>query len=325
MVEVREQTGEHKDMTSGCIFSIESSMGGRNARSSSGWIAHLAELLRGFRVIALFLAFPLGLWLVPSAGQAAAPVVMTFGVVPQQSPSKLAQVWGPILRKVGEEVGVKIVFKTAPDITTFAHRLAKGEYDMAYMNPYHYIEFHKKPGYVPLLRAQDAVLRGILVTRRDAPYLDLKALSGKTLAFPAPGAFAASILVRAELSRQHISITPKYVASHDSVYLDVAQGLFPAGGGIMRTFRALNPQIRDQLHVIYKTPGYTPHPIAILARVPPQLAARIQTAFIQMDKNAEGRQLLAPLEIKGWVAAQDADWDDVRALFHGSSLESLAH
>lgn len=240
--------------------------------------------------------------------------VLTFGIVPQQSPTRLVQIWAPILREVGDEAGVKLVFKTAPDISTFEKRLMKGEYDIAYMNPYHYIEAHRKQGYLPLLHARDRQLHGILVTRRDAPYHTIADLSGQTLAFPAPDAFGASILVRAEFTRLNVPITPKYVASHDSVYLDVAKGLFPAGGGIMRTFNALNPAIRDQLHVIYVSRGYTPHAIAILPGIPTETAARIQAAFISLDKSTQGQQLLAAMDIKGWVAAQDSDWDDVRVL-----------
>ncbi|MDA3878487.1 MAG: phosphate/phosphite/phosphonate ABC transporter substrate-binding protein [Halothiobacillus sp.] len=252
-------------------------------------------------------------------------MVLTFGVAPQQSPSTLVRIWGPILSEVGREAGVKLVFKTAPDIPTFEERLAKGEYDIAYMNPYHYIELHKKPGYLALLRARDRQLRGILVTRRDAPYHSIADLSGQTLAFPGPAAFAASIVIRAEFARLHVPITPAYVSSHDSVYLGVAKGLFPAGGGIMRTFNALSPTIRDQLHVIYVSQGYTPHAIAILPDMPTETAARIQAAFIGLDKSAQGRQLLVPMEIKGWMAAQDADWDDVRALCGMLSIKSFEH
>ena len=67
---------------------------------------------------------------------------LTFGVVPQQSASKLARLWTPILEQVSREVGVRIEFRTAKDIPTFEQRLASGEYDFAYMNPYHFTVFN---------------------------------------------------------------------------------------------------------------------------------------------------------------------------------------
>ena len=92
---------------------------------------------------------------------------LSFGVVPQQSASKLAKLWIPILTAVGERAGVEIRFKTAPDIPTFEQRLARGEYDLAYMNPYHFTMFNQKPGYRALARARDKRIKGILVVRQD--------------------------------------------------------------------------------------------------------------------------------------------------------------
>ncbi|ANJ67801.1 hypothetical protein A9404_10800 [Halothiobacillus diazotrophicus] len=254
------------------------------------------------------------LFLAPVALASPPPEVFTFGVAPQQSPSKLAGLWGPLLREISHETGVVLQFKTAASVEIFEKRLLNGDYDIAYMNPYHYLEVHRKLGYQPVVRARDRMLTGIVVTRRDAPYRKLADLSGQVLAFPAPTAFAATILIQAELARQHVAITPKYVSSHDSVYLDVAQGLFPAGGGIMRTFNALDPHVRDDLRVIYETRGYTPHAIAASPRVPADVVAKLQAAFEALGKNPQGRDLLAPLRIEGWVAAKDSDWNDVRDL-----------
>jgi len=61
----------------------------------------------------------------------------TFAVVPQQSASKLARLWTPILEKVGKEAGVILKFKTAPNIPTFEKRLVNSEYDFAYINYFH--------------------------------------------------------------------------------------------------------------------------------------------------------------------------------------------
>ena len=62
---------------------------------------------------------------------------LSFGVVPQQSATRLAEEWGPLLAEISRRSGVALVFKTAPSIPVFEERLAKGEYDLAYMNPYH--------------------------------------------------------------------------------------------------------------------------------------------------------------------------------------------
>jgi phosphonate transport system substrate-binding protein len=238
----------------------------------------------------------------------------SFGIVPQQSASKLARSWTPLLQYLSEHAGVEIRFRTAPDIPEFERRLSSGEYDLAYMNPYHYTVFSREFGYRAFAKETDKLIRGILVVRKDSPIETPRDLDGSTIAFPAPAAFAASVLTRAFLADQAIAFTPKYVSSHDSVYRTVAQRLYPAGGGVMRTLNSVAPEVREQLRVLWTTEGYTPHAFAAHPRVPEAVVARLAEVMFAMSDDAQGRQLLEPLKVQGFEAATDGDWDDVRAL-----------
>jgi phosphonate transport system substrate-binding protein len=259
-----------------------------------------------------FLLFPLFCWLLWS--DAAWAERLIFGVVPQQSAAELAKGWAPLLAALSARCGDELVFETATDIPTFERRLAAGEYDLAYMNPYHYVVFHQAVGYEALAKGKGAKLQGILVTRKDGPIQMLEQLQGQRVAFPAPAAFAATILPLASLKEKRIDAEPVFVGSHDSVYLGVARGFFPAGGGIRRTFEGMSPEIRDALRVFWTTPEYTSHAIAAHQRVPVALRARIQEALVAADSSPEGRELLAKAHFKGFEAGQDADWNDIRVL-----------
>lgn len=248
------------------------------------------------------------------AAPAKPPTSYSFGIVPQQSASKLARLWAPLLAKVSTDAGIRLQFATAPNIPTFEERLADGHYDFAYMNPYHYTVFHESPGYRALAKARDKRIKGIIVVRKDDPIEQLGELDGTSLAFPAPAAFAASILPRAQLSSLNLAFQPVYVSSHDSVYRTVAMGLFPAGGGVIRTFNNVAREIREQLRILWKSDGYTPHAIAAHPRVEPHAFERIQAALVRLDEDESGVGLLEKLKINGLVAATNADWDDVRGL-----------
>ncbi len=242
------------------------------------------------------------------------PPTLTFGLVPQQSATKLARLWGPIMQYLGNKSGTRLLFKTAPNIPEFERRCAKGEYDIAYMNPYHYTVFHHSPGYEVFARQKNKRIRGIMVVRQESTILSLQDLSGKTLAFPAPAAFAASVLPRANLTNDDIPFSAKYVSSHDSVYRTVAKGLYVAGGGIQRTFNNVDPTVRNQLRILWTSEPFTPHAFAAHSRVDPAVIARIREIMINMKNDPEGRQLLANINFKGIEAGEDKDWDDVRAL-----------
>ncbi|WP_415889408.1 phosphate/phosphite/phosphonate ABC transporter substrate-binding protein [Neptuniibacter sp. SY11_33] len=240
--------------------------------------------------------------------------VFTFGVVPQQAGKELVRLWTPVLRIVGHEVGATLNFETAPNIPEFERRLARGEYDFAYMNPYHYTVFHDTPGYLVFARQEDKALRGLIVVRQDSPLVSLDELDGKDIAFPAPAAFAATVITQAHLDRRDINYTPLYVGSHDSVYRNVVSGLTHAGGGINRTLNTVSRDIREKLKVLWLSESYTPHAFAAHPRVPDKMVSLVQKALIGLKDIKRGREVLDQINFSGIVKAQDAEWDMVREL-----------
>lgn len=239
---------------------------------------------------------------------------ISFGIVPQQSAKKLAKLWTPINEYLSSKSGLKIQFETAQDIPTFEKRVLAGEYDLAYMNPYHYTVFNQKPGYEAIIKQKGKRIKGIVVVPKESAITSLNELNGKTLSFPSPAAFAASVLPRAKMAADGINITPQYVSSHDSVYLTVSRGLFPAGGGVVRTFNNTDPRVKDNLKILWTTPGYTPHAFAVHPRLSAEVKDKLQKALLSLNGNPEGQALLKTINFKGMAVAENGDWDDVRSL-----------
>ncbi len=243
---------------------------------------------------------------------AKAEEVVTFGIVPQQSASRLAQMWGPLLSELSARTGASFRFRTTRDIPTFEACLAAGAFDFAYMNPMHYAIFSDEAGYVALAHQEGKRLKGVMVVRADSTYEDITNLQDQQIAFPSPGAFGASILNRASLDQRDVAFEATYVNSHDSVYRAVASGLAAAGGGVTRTWNSVDPSVRDQLRIIYETSAFTPHAIAVHESVGNDLAKRVQDALT--DASLAGTDLVNGIGMSGLVSANDSDWDDVRAL-----------
>lgn len=182
------------------------------------------------------------------------------------------------------------------------------------MNPYHYTVFHQAPGYLAFAREKGRKLRGLIVSTRDGGPTSEQALNGKQVAFPSPAAFAATVIPIAELEKAGIHVEPVFVASHDSVYLNVARSFYPAGGGIERTFQALSPEIRDRLQVIWRSQDYPPHAFAALPTLDRRITKEFLDGFKRVATTADGQEFLKALQFKGLEAAQDSDWDAIRAL-----------
>lgn len=253
------------------------------------------------------------LLLIPTS-QANADKIYSFAIVPQQSASQLAETWSPVLAWLSQHAGIQLRFVTTPDIPSFEKALSTATYDFAYMNPYHFTIFNAKPGYHALARAKDQHLKGIVVVAKNSPINDITQLSDTKISLPAPASFAASLLIQAELKRHGVIVKPEFVKSHNSVYRNVALGLFPAGGGIPRTLIMMDEGIRDQLRILWETPEFTSHAIAYHPDLPAEIIKQLQQAMDDMPKDPVGVELLAKIGFKGFEPANDNDWDDVRHL-----------
>jgi phosphonate transport system substrate-binding protein len=264
---------------------------------------HRLLLAATFIFFALFSSFAI-------ARQSDGPLL--FGIVPQQSASRLAKMWVPFLARLSQETGLEIKFATMKDIPTFEECLAQGAYDLAYMNPYHYTIYSEKAGYRAFAHQKDKQLQGIVVSRIDSPAKTLHDLQNQKIALPSPAAFGASVLPRAEMKARGIDFEPVYVKSHDSVYRSVAAGFYPAGGGVQRTFNSTPEALRSQLRVIHRTQKYTPHAFAATGTLAPEKVQTILQGMLKIALTAP--ELLEPIKMKGFEAASDKDWDDVRGL-----------
>jgi phosphonate transport system substrate-binding protein len=216
----------------------------------------------------------------------------SFEVVPQFTAAKVYSTWSPLLQRVGQETGMCFELRVAPNIPEFEQRLLKGESQFVYLNPYHAVLGYQKRKYQPLLADSEDLLTGILVVRADSPIKTLEDLKGKTVSFPAPNAFAASLLIRAELAKRKVNTNAVFVKTHSNVYRSVIGQDAAAGGGVNNTLDNEAPEVRQQLRVLYETPAYTPHPIATHPNVPAAVRERFFKAILKLTQDEEGRKLL---------------------------------
>jgi len=219
---------------------------------------------------------------------------LVLGVVPQSKSQEIHEIWSPLIQHLNN-AGIEVRFSAAPSIPEFEKRLKNGEYDIAYMNPYHLIMANKSQKYLPLLRDHSKKLKGIVVVKKDNN-IALSDLNNKEFAFPAPNALGATLLVRAELAtKEKLLIIPKYVKTHTAVYRNVAFGDTPAGGGIMKTFQEQPADLKDKLRIIYETTPVAPHPLAIHQRVPKNIAEKITKLLIDYSKTTEGNAVMSKI------------------------------
>jgi phosphonate transport system substrate-binding protein len=270
-------------------------------------------MLRTFKFIASLICLFI---LVINTGQIAlaqdqAKQEYTFGVVPQFEQRKLFRIWQPILLELEKYTNLKFHLKGSAKIPDFEKEFLAGHYDFAYMNPYHILAANNKQGYIPLVRDEGKPLYGVLVVKKGSSIKNIQDLDGKTIAFPAPNALGASLLIRADLKKLDIEINPKYVKTHSSVYLNVALGLTDAGGGVASTLDEQKDEIKDQLKVLYETRHMAPHPLSVHPRVAKDVQLKVKQAILKMAETEHGRALLEKIPIRKAIPADLSHYQEL--------------
>ncbi len=226
-----------------------------------------------------------------------------LAVVPQFQAAEIQRDWQPLIARIRDLSGVELKLRHARSIPEFEADFLRGNPDFVFMNPYHQVMARPAQGYEPLVR-DEGRLTGILVVKKGGDVRTLADLAGKTLAFPAPNAFGASLYMRALLNEQHgLKITPRYVKTHSNVFRTVVVGEVPAGGAVSSTLALEMPAMRERLQVLYETPGVAPHPLSAHPRVPENVRKALVDAILHLAMTPEGRALLGACQMPTPVVA----------------------
>ncbi|HEY6011024.1 MAG TPA: phosphate/phosphite/phosphonate ABC transporter substrate-binding protein [Nitrospirota bacterium] len=247
---------------------------------------------------------------------AAGKHVYTVAIVPQFPPADIERDWGPFIERLSHDTALKLQIRFYKSIPEFEQDILDGVPDFVYLNPYHEVMAKKAQGYIPLIRDGEDRLVGILVVDKDSGIRSVKDLNGKIIVFPSPNAFAASLYMRALLSkREHVHFTPKYVITHSNVYQHVVSGMAAAGGGANTTLNKEPRELRRELRVIYETPSTAPHPFAAHPRVPRSIRKKLRSAAMKLAADNRSRLLLKAVGMpKPVIADYERDYRPLEPL-----------
>lgn len=279
--------------------------------SSSSKLGRMSKCLAGFLLLCISGIAHAGC--IGKRDSAVEP--LSIAVVPQLPVATVYSHWAPLLQRLGQETGLCFDLTINANIPEFESLLLSGKPDLAFANPYHTVMAHKKRGYIPLVADGQTLLTGILVARKGSPFKGASDLNDQVVDFPAPNAFAASLVIRATLAKQGIQVKPRYVKTHTNVYRDVILGDAAAGGAVNNTLRREPEEVRQMVQVIYETPGYRSHPLIASERLPTALRKRITQGILNLSQTPEGANLLDAAQLgKPIVVTYDNDYAPLEKL-----------
>ncbi len=243
---------------------------------------------------------------------------LRFGVLPLQSPTRLAGMFMPLVVGIGQALGRPVEFVTAPSFSSFMARVKRREYDVIYLNPLLFTDA-RLAGYHAIARVAGESFVGILVVRKDS---HLKVLSPATLprhlciGFPDPDAYAATIMTRQYLKKLGVQVggdcKVQYFGSQNSVLMAVYSGLVDIAGTWPPALRSMPLAVRSKLRIIARTPPQPQMPIAVRDDLPATTVERLRHYLVSLPHHRAGRRILRQLGfIHGFVATGDHTYAEV--------------
>lgn len=245
--------------------------------------------------------------------------VYTIGVHPLYNPQRLAEVFTPLTTYLNQRLpGSTFLLEASKDYADYNNKLRNNVFDFALPNPYQTILASVNGYRIIAKMAPDDDFRGILITRKDAPYELPQELRGTAISFPAPSAVAATMMPQWFLHehglKPHQDYRVQYVGSQESSILAVANGLVQAAATWpppWRQFQADHPELAERLTLRWQTQPLPNNGFVARGTLPEAFVTRVQSALIGMHETRDGRDALSIMRTERFDAADRRTYEPV--------------
>ena len=238
-----------------------------------------------------------------------------MGVFPFLSAREVEKIFAPMAAAFSKVLGKPVIFKTASSYLNFMERLGNQQYDIAFVQPFDYINAADRNGYRPLA-SRDELLTAIVVTK-DVTQLDINDLKGKVISLP-PKVAAVSILVKRYLMEHGyepgVDVKLQHFGTHVSCMQQVLIGKADGCGTAFASSRFFNKKMKANLQVAFETPGI-PHTLFIAhPNVPQQEKDKLTELILSWSSTEAGKEILRRGRMKPFRRILDEEYDIVREI-----------
>jgi phosphonate transport system substrate-binding protein len=239
-----------------------------------------------------------------------------FGVFPYLPLAKIHELYTPMATDFEAKLGRQVQLSSKAAYATFEQELRKEIYDIAFVQPFDYVDARDKHGYIPLARRAGG-LEALIVVRRDSPLKTIKDLQGKTVANPPVDAAVShltSMVLRDAGIDPETGVKRYYGKNHFACLQSVLIGAADACGTAEQPLRTIEKerQMTSRFRILHKTIRI-PHALFVVHRRVSQKDRDILLkTILNWPNTEEGKKIIEGGRFIPFVAAKDADYEVVR-------------
>jgi phosphonate transport system substrate-binding protein len=236
---------------------------------------------------------------------------LLFGIYPANNPQNLHQIYGPLIDYLNKKMP-EVTFQMASSATyeDFDKRLSGAYFHFVISNPYQALEAVQHGYKIYAKMGDDERCKGLIVVKKNGPVKALTDLKNQTISFPAPTAFAATMMPLYYLHTRGMDVNRDikrlYTISHESSMMSVYLGKTIAAASwslAWKRFQKQNPEFASKLEVKWETPSLINNACLVRSDVSPQLAGKVTTLLLSMQLDAQGKKILDNIFISTFETA----------------------
>lgn len=225
-----------------------------------------------------------------------------------------------LVQRICKDVGLREVFVLRPSYAQVRLALERGELDVAFVctGTYTRAVFGGRIKMLVQPELEEGLdYRSVFLVPARSKVKKLADLRGTVMAFTDPesntGCFVPTVTLaqrgwRPETFFKKITFT----GSHDRSIEAVTRGLVDVASVdslVWESAKQQDPSLAGRVKVMWQSEAFGPPPIVVPRSLDPELEASLRRAFLALDKDEEGRKILAPIGIKRFVMPRPQDYE----------------
>jgi phosphonate transport system substrate-binding protein len=268
---------------------------------------------RLFLAAAIFAAFSAS-----AVAQNADPKTLRVALLPDENASTIIQNAQPLKAHLEKALARNVELIVTTDYSSMIEAMRFGRIDVAYFGPLSYVLARSKSdieAFAVGVSKGSPTYTSVVIVPAGSPAHTVGDLRGRTVAYGDQASTSSLLVPRAMLQDMGLEANKDYnvvfLGAHDAVARAVETGKVQAGALSRPIYDSLlNSGKLDasKLRVLAETRPIPNYPMAMQAKLSPQLKAQIRAAFLDIKDPG----ILKSFRAEGFVATSDADYDVLR-------------
>lgn len=264
--------------------------------------------------------------------------VINVGFIPSENLEEVAKNAQPLVDMLSKALDKEVRPFIATDYTGVVEAFRSGKLDIGFLSPAAYVMANNEADVKVILkadRAGKAFFYSAIIARKDSGINKLEDFKDKTFSFGDALSTSGHIFPKKLFLDKNINPTVDfknviYSGSHDATVFAVLNKKVDGGATFCNDTEGkdgawtqfLKPEEASQLKAIAFSEPIPADNVCISKDLKPELAEKLEKAFIDLGKDPEGKKLIQKLyRIDGFIKATDDDYKSVRDAFKVAGID----